>query len=158
MKVDRDSLAIEGCHFIPFSMRLPVGGGAKGTYTSPGGKGPCVRYVVVGSVKLHMPSTNKRSIAHFYRPVHLLPYLNPSIALAPAPYPIMAIVERGLGWSLGGEKGKVELTARMARANWVSGQRIWCEVGVRNGSGRKVSCLESIVKIAGTHSARRSRV
>lgn len=123
-------------------MKLPLGGGAKGTFTSPGGKGPCVRYVAVGSVKLHMTATNKRSIAHFYRPIHLLPYLNPSTTLAPSPYPIVANVERGLGWSLGGEKGRVELTARIARANWVSGQRIWCEVGVRNGSSKKVRRAE----------------
>lgn len=94
---------------------------------------------MVGSVKLFIPSTGKRSIAHFYRPIVILPYLNPSAVLAPTPEPIENTVERGLGWSLGGEKGKVEMRISLGRRNWVAGQRAWCEVGIKNNSSRKVS-------------------
>lgn len=120
-------------------MDLPTNGGAKGSYTPPNGKGPCVRYVVVGSVKIHVPSTGKRSIAHFYRQIVVLPYLNPSLVLAPNSGPVQARVEKGLGWSLGGEKGRVEVQVALGRRSWVSGQRIWCEVGIANYSTRKVS-------------------
>ncbi|KAK4688054.1 hypothetical protein P7C73_g2050, partial [Tremellales sp. Uapishka_1] len=132
-------LAAEGTHAIPFKMRLPIGGGAKGSYTSPGGKGPSVRYVVVGSIKLYLPSSGKRSIAHFYRTIVVLPYLNPSMVLAPAVEPISAYIERGLGWSLTGEKGRVELGISMGRRIWVSGQRAWCQVSIENNSARKAS-------------------
>ena len=134
-------LAAEGTHIIPFRMRIPLGAGAKGSFSTPGGKGPCVRYVVVGSVKLYIPSTMKRSIAHFYRSIIILPYLNPSVVLAPSLDPIESVIEGGLGWSLGGEKGKVEMRIGLGRRTWVAGQRIWCEVGVRNNSNRKASQL-----------------
>nr|XP_019048953.1 hypothetical protein I302_02733 [Kwoniella bestiolae CBS 10118]OCF27883.1 hypothetical protein I302_02733 [Kwoniella bestiolae CBS 10118] len=134
-------LASEGTHNIPFRMRLPLGGGAKGTYTSQNGKGPCVRYVVVGSVKIHIPSTGKRSIAHFYRSIVVLPYLNPSLVLAPITEPVEGYTERGLGWNLTGEKGRVELRVSLGRRIWVSGQRLWCEVAIRNDSNRKIKTL-----------------
>ncbi|KAK6905417.1 hypothetical protein I203_106246 [Kwoniella mangroviensis CBS 8507] len=134
-------LAAEGTHNIPFRMRLPLGGGAKGTYTSQNGKGPCVRYVVVGSVKIHIPSTGKRSIAHFYRSIVVLPYLNPSLVLAPSTEPVEGYTERGLGWNLTGEKGRVELRVSLGRRIWVSGQRLWCEVAIRNDSNKKIKTL-----------------
>lgn len=131
--------ASEGTHFIPFSMRLPLRGGAKGAFTSPANpKGPAVRYVVVGSVKLVDPATGKRSIAHFYRPIVVLPYLNPGIVLAPSEETVEVVERRGLGWSLGGAKGSVELRIALGRSIWVAGQRVWCEVGVRNDSSKKV--------------------
>lgn len=120
-------------------MRLPLGGGAKGSYSAPNQKGPCVRYVVVGSIKLFTPSTGKRSIAHFYRSIVVLPYFNPTVALAPSNEPIEVKVERGLGWSLGGEKGKVDVRVSLGRRIWVAGQRVWCEVGIRNESTKKAS-------------------
>ncbi|WVQ62482.1 uncharacterized protein L199_000622 [Kwoniella botswanensis] len=134
-------LAAEGTHNIPFRMRLPLGGGAKGTYTSQNGKGPCVRYVVVGSVKIHIPSTGKRSIAHFYRSIVVLPYLNPSLVLSPSNEPVEGYTERGLGWNLTGEKGRVELRVSLGRRIWVSGQRLWCEVAIRNDSNKKIKTL-----------------
>lgn len=133
-------------HFIPFSMRLPLRGGAKGSFTSPNSvKGPAVRYVVVGSIKVldqtghGSAGAGKRSIAHFYRPVVVLPYLNPGVVLAPSEESVEVVERRGLGWSLGGNKGSVELRIALGRSIWVSGQRVWCEVGVRNDSSKRVS-------------------
>jgi hypothetical protein len=124
-------------------MRLPLRGGAKGSFTSPNNpKGPAVRYVVVGSIKLsdqaHHGTAAKRSIAHFYRPVVILPYLNPGVVLAPSEETVEVVERRGLGWSLGGSKGSVELRIALGRSIWVSGQRVWCEVGVRNDSSKRV--------------------
>ncbi|ORY22682.1 hypothetical protein BCR39DRAFT_591218 [Naematelia encephala] len=134
-------LAAEGVHSIPFRMRLPLGGGAKGSFTSANGKGPCVRYVVVGSIKIHVPTSGKRSIAHFYRPVVVLPYLNPAVTLSPSQEPIEARIEKGLGWSLTGEKGIVQVAVALGRRNWVAGQRAWCEVAIKNDSTRKIKTL-----------------
>ena len=100
-----------------------------------------MRYVVVGSIKIHVPATGKRSIAHFYRSIVVLPYLNPTVVLAPSREPVEAFIEKGLGWSLVGEKGRVEVRVGMGRRMWVSGQRMWCEVAIRNDSSRKVWLL-----------------
>lgn len=131
-------LAVDGTHAIPFSCPLPVGGGAKGSFTSAHPKGPNVRYVVVGSIKLHLPKTGKRAIAHFYRPLVVLPYHNPAAVLSPALEPIVEYVENGLGWSISGEKGRVFIQVALGRRIWVAGQRVWCEIGVRNDSNKKV--------------------
>lgn len=144
-------LAKEGTHAIPFSMQLPVGGGAKGAYTGEKGKGPNIRYVVVGSLKLHIPKTGKRAIAHFYRPIVLLPYLNPAKVLVPSRTPIVEFAESLLGWSLTGEKGKVFLQVSLGRQTWVAGQRVWCEVGVRNNSNKKITkCALAILQTVNT--------
>lgn len=151
-------LAKEGTHALPFSMHLPVGGGAKGAFTGEKGKGPNIKYVVVGSVKLHIPKTGKRAIAHFYRPIVLLPYHNPARALAPARMPIVEYIESGLGWSLGGEKGKVFLQVSLGRQTWVAGQRVWCEVGVRNNSNKKITkCALAILQTINTFGVPKGR-
>lgn len=144
-------LAHEGTHALSFSMQLPVGGGAKGAFTGDKGKGPNIRYVVVGSVKLHIPKSGKRAIAHFYRPVVLLPYHNPARVLAPCRQPVVEFVESRLGWSLTGEKGKVFLQVSLGRQTWVAGQRVWCEVGVRNNSNKKITrCSLAILQTVNT--------
>jgi hypothetical protein len=143
--------AKEGTHDMPFAMPLPLDGGAKGSYTCPQGKGPNIRYVVVGSIKLHIPSTGKRAIAHFYRPIVVLPYHNPMDALAPAHSPVVGHTTSGLGWRLGGEKGKVEVQVALGRRNWVAGQRVWCEVSVRNQSHKKINrCTLAILQDVNT--------
>lgn len=134
-------LAAPGAHSIPFCFPLPPAAGAKGTFTPAHRGGPSVRYVLVASLKLLAPATRKRSIAHFYRPIVLLPRLDPARALAPSTAPLEAATEKGLGWSLAGDRGAVRLRVAMGRATWVSGQRLWCHVGIRNGSLRKVCPL-----------------
>ncbi|OWZ26626.1 hypothetical protein C354_06775 [Cryptococcus neoformans MW-RSA1955] len=134
-------LAAPGAHSIPFCFPLPPAAGAKGTFTPAHRGGPSVRYVLVASLKLLAPATRKRSIAHFYRPIVLLPRLDPARALAPSTAPLEAATEKGLGWSLAGDRGAVRLRVAMGRATWVSGQRLWCHVGIRNGSLRKIKHL-----------------
>lgn len=134
-------LAAPGTHSIPFRFPLPPAAGAKGTFTPPRRGGPTVRYVLVASLKTHVPPTGKRSIAHFYRPIVLLPALDPARVLAPAAEPLQACAEDALGWTLKGDRGRVALHVALGRATWVSGQRLWCQVGIRNGSLRKVCPL-----------------
>lgn len=144
--------AKEGTHAIPFSIPLPVGEGAKGTYTSHDPKGPNIRYVVVGSVKIFVPKKDKRAIAHFYRPCVILPYLNPAIVLAPARAPIMTQRTCGLGWNLTGEKGKVLMQVALGRRIWVAGQRVWCEVAVKNDSNKKITkCSLAVIQTVNTY-------
>ena len=133
-------LASEGSHSLPFRLRLPLDGGAKGTFIGSSKKEPSIRYVVVGSVKLYLPAASKRSIAHFYRPISVLPYLKASAMLAPSVESIEASTENGLGWSLNGEKGKVDLRVSMGRRTWVCGQKLWCEVAIHNESSKRVGC------------------
>ena len=71
----------------------------------------------------------------------VLPYLNPGVVLAPSEETVEVVERRGLGWSLGGNKGSVELRIALGRSIWVSGQRVWCEVGVRNDSSKRVCPL-----------------
>ncbi|ORX35336.1 hypothetical protein BD324DRAFT_682685 [Kockovaella imperatae] len=141
---DRDGyrLAAEGTHSIPFRLRLPLDGGAKGSFGNAATKGPGVRYVVVGSVKLYLPVSEKRSIAHFYRSFNVLPYLKASTVLAPSREPIEASTESGMGWRMGGDKGRVNLRVALGRGVWLSGQKLWCEVGIHNESSKRIKSLQ----------------
>ncbi|PWN19970.1 hypothetical protein BCV69DRAFT_313177 [Microstroma glucosiphilum] len=119
------SVGREGSHSIPFSLEMPIGKGAKGSYR---GKKALVRYIVIGSVKLKSSDGSNRSIAHFYRHVDLLPYINPAVVLASAPRPIQATTERN----------RISLTASLHRPTWVAGQRVYVNVAVRNDTSRRI--------------------
>ncbi|KAK0552936.1 hypothetical protein OC846_001516 [Tilletia horrida] len=125
----------EGAHSIPFSLEVPIGKGAKGSYR---GKTSVVRYIVIGSVKLKSSNGSDRSIAHFYRHIDLFPYLNPSVVLAAAPKPIVSQGQKGL--FMGGS-GKVQLTASLHRSTWVAGQRVYVNIAVNNETSKKVKNL-----------------
>jgi hypothetical protein len=88
------------------------------------------------SIKLKSANGKDRSIAHFYRHVEIFPYFNPAVLLAPALKPLVANAAKGL--FMGGS-GKVNLSAKMYRANWVAGQRCYVEISVENESSKKVS-------------------
>ncbi|KAL8278464.1 hypothetical protein RQP46_009154 [Phenoliferia psychrophenolica] len=124
-----------GQHVVPFSLRLPVGKGAKGGWK---GKQGVVRYIVIASIKLKSASGGDRSIAHFYRHVEIFPYLNPAVILAPALKPLEASESKSL--FMGGN-GKVRVSARMHRSAWVAGQRCYVDVRVENESSKKIKTL-----------------
>lgn len=126
------SLGREGSHSVPFSLEVPIGRGAKGSYR---GRNALVRYIVIGSVKLKDVNGDNRSIAHFYRHVELYPYLNPAVVLSSAPRPISAEGEKGL--FMGGS-GKVRVAASLHRGTWVAGQRVYINVGVTNETSKRV--------------------
>jgi hypothetical protein len=125
--------AKEGEHSIPFSLEIPIGKGAKGSYR---GKHAIIRYIAIASVKLKSGDDANRSIAHFYRHVDLYPYLNPAVVLSSAAKPITATVAKGL--FMGGP-GKVQLTATLHRGTWVAGQKVYVRIGIKNESSKKVS-------------------
>ena len=125
--------AKEGEHSIPFSLEIPIGKGAKGSYR---GKHAIIRYIAIASVKLKSGDAANRSIAHFYRHVDLYPYLNPAVVLSSAAKPITATVAKGL--FMGGP-GKVQLTATLHRGTWVAGQKVYVRIGIKNESSKKVS-------------------
>ncbi|KAJ9125572.1 hypothetical protein QFC22_000534 [Naganishia vaughanmartiniae] len=132
-------LAREGFHVIPFSVRLPLNGGAKGGWV--GSRTTGVKYVVVGSIKLHTPETKKRSIAHFYRPCTIYPYVPPLDIFGSTEHPTEVRTEQGLGWSLSGEKGKVRVIAELPRPDWVAGQNVWIKIFADNQSQKKIRTL-----------------
>ncbi|CAO1616287.1 unnamed protein product [Sympodiomycopsis kandeliae] len=126
------SVGREGSHSIPFSLEMPIGKGAKGSYR---GKNGLVRYIVIGSVKLKNAQGGNRSIAHFYRHIDLFPYLNPAVALSSAPRAIQASAEKGL--FMGGS-GKLRISASLHRGTWVAGQRAYVNVSVDNQTSKRV--------------------
>jgi hypothetical protein len=136
------SVGREGSHSIPFSLEMPIGKGAKGSYR---GKKALVRYIVIGSVKLKNPDGGDRSIAHFYRHVDLLPYINPAVVLASAPRPIQATTERD----------RISLTASLHRPTWVAGQRVYVNIAVRNETFRRIKNVTlSLVRTVTIYQAR----
>lgn len=132
-------LANEGSFSVPFRFRLPLRGGAKGGWAT-GNKAPGVKYVVVGSLKLHVPEagTKSRSISHFYRPCVVFPYVEPTSIFVPTDAPRQVSKQGGLGWSLGGEKGSVTLSARISRPTWIAGQKVWIDVVASNNSNKRI--------------------
>lgn len=126
------SVGREGSHSIPFSLEMPIGKGAKGSYR---GKNAVVRYIVIGSVKLKNAQGGNRSIAHFYRHIDLFPYFNPAVALSSAPRAIQASAEKGL--FMGGS-GKLRVSASLHRGTWVAGQRAYINVSVHNQTSKRV--------------------
>ena len=138
---------------LPFKIKLPIGGGAKGPLKSKLG---LVRYIVIGlvliykklwnltnffenlyrSIHLKSSDSNDRSIAHFYRYVTIYPLLSPSSVLAPAPMPLLQTASKPL--FLGG-KGPINLTASVHRPHWVAGQRLYVMITIDNQSSKRVS-------------------
>lgn len=136
-------LASEGNYSIPFRFRLPLHAGAKGGWMT-GTKAPGVKYVVVGSLKLHIPEAGKlgRSISHFYRPCVVFPFVEPTSVFVPAAAPKEVSTTKALGWSLNGEKGLVKLSARVTRPIWIAGQNVWVEVVASNDSNKRIKSMQ----------------
>jgi hypothetical protein len=98
----------------------------------------------LSSIKLHTPETKKRSIAHFYRPCTIYPYVPPLDIFGSTDHPTEVRTEQGLGWSLSGEKGKVRVIAELPRPDWVAGQNVWIKIFADNQSQKKVSCKDIV--------------
>jgi hypothetical protein len=90
---------------------------------------------------LHTPETKKRSIAHFYRPCVIFPYVEPSFAFSNTGNEAEFRTEQGLGWSLSGDKGQVAVSVKLPRPHWIAGQRVWLDITVGNRSSRKVKTM-----------------
>jgi len=93
------------------------------------------------SIKLHTPETKKRAIAHFYRPCTIYPYIEPGFVFNSTSGAAEVHTEQGLGWSLSGDKGQVQVSLKLPRPNWIAGQQVWLDITVNNKSSRKIKTM-----------------
>lgn len=93
------------------------------------------------SIKLHTPETKKRAIAHFYRPCTIYPYIEPGFVFNSTAGAAEVHTEQGLGWSLSGDKGQVQVSLKLPRPNWIAGQQCWLDITVNNKSSRKIKTM-----------------
>jgi len=147
--------AKEGLYALPFTLHLSSSnerGSPKGCVDLSGDIS--VRYVVMvfvspsfsftarskedlSSLRIKKPSSETKSIAHFYRRCTVWPRLNPSVVLAPAPRPLQVTVsEEALA-----SEGKVYLTVSIHRLYWIAGQFCHVKIRVANGSKKRLKYL-----------------
>lgn len=119
------SLGQEGHHVIPFSLSLPMGKGAKGSYESASSE---VGYILIASVRVKAFGEKHSGIAHCFQKMQLYPYLNPTAELSSAPRPIICLANTPES-----EARNIRLAAALHRETWVAGQRVYFEAGVYNG-------------------------
>lgn len=110
---------------LPFTLSLPIGRGARGSYKSAHAQ---VGYLVIASVRVKSFGEQHGGVAHCFSPIDLHPYINPTAALASATRPILA---RN---ALPGSSEAIDLVAALHRHTWVAGQRVYLDISARNNS------------------------
>jgi hypothetical protein len=90
------------------------------------------------SIKVRSQDGSNPSIAHFYRPVTVYPYLDRTKILAPSNVPVQASEDKSL--FLGGS-GKVTLKASLHRSDWAAGQLCYVAVSIHNQTSKKLKSL-----------------
>ncbi|KAG8921447.1 hypothetical protein FRC01_000251 [Tulasnella sp. 417] len=127
--------AREGTHILPFAMKIPISGTAKGALQTK--SGAMVRYIAMGSIKIKDQGSPVKSIAHFYRHVEIHPFLGQAV-LSPADQPLRTSTAQTL--FMGGS-GKLQIAATLHRRIWVAGQRCYVHVTLNNETTKKVKTL-----------------
>ncbi|KAG8923764.1 hypothetical protein FRC00_005879 [Tulasnella sp. 408] len=127
--------AREGTHILPFAMKIPISGTAKGPLHAK--SGAMVRYIAMGSIKIKDQGSPVKSIAHFYRHVEIYPFLGQAV-LSPADQPLRTSTAQTL--FMGGS-GKLHVAAMLHRRTWVAGQRCYVHVTLNNETTKKVKTL-----------------
>ncbi|KAG9016344.1 hypothetical protein FRB90_003218 [Tulasnella sp. 427] len=127
--------AREGTHILPFAMKIPVTGTAKGALQTK--SGAMVRYIAMGSIKIKDQGSPVKSIAHFYRHVEIYPFLGQSV-LSSAGQPLRTSTAQTL--FMGGS-GKLQVAALLHRRIWIAGQRCYVHVTLNNETTKKVKTL-----------------
>ncbi|KAG9041145.1 hypothetical protein FS837_012686 [Tulasnella sp. UAMH 9824] len=127
--------AREGTHILPFVMKIPISGTAKGPLHTK--SGAMVRYIAMGSIKIKDQGSPVKSIAHFYRHVEIYPFLGQAV-LSPADQPLRTSTAQTL--FMGGS-GKLQVAAMLHRRTWVAGQRCYVHVALNNETTKKVKTL-----------------
>ncbi|WFD36054.1 hypothetical protein MCUN1_002925 [Malassezia cuniculi] len=125
-------LGKRGEYELPFSLSLPIGRGARGSYRSAKAQ---VGYLVIASVRVKSFGEQHGGVAHCFKQIDLHPYINPTAALASAARPILA---RN---TLQGSEPVVDLAAALHRETWVAGQRVYFDVSVRNSGTERLDRL-----------------
>ncbi|KAG8947872.1 hypothetical protein FRC04_010230 [Tulasnella sp. 424] len=127
--------AREGTHVLPFAMKIPISGTAKGALQTK--SGAMVRYIAMGSIKIKDQGSSVKSIAHFYRNVEIYPFLGQAV-LSPAEQPLRTSTAQTL--FMGGS-GKLQVAASLHRRIWIAGQRCYVHVALNNETTKKVKTL-----------------
>lgn len=117
---------------LPFTLSLPIGRGARGSYKSAHAQ---VGYLVIASVRVKSFGEQHGGVAHCFSPIDLHPYNNPTAALASAARPILA---RNAPH---GSSEAIDLVAALHRQTWVAGQRVYLDISARNNSDTAVEHL-----------------
>ncbi|KAF9535673.1 hypothetical protein CPB83DRAFT_913135 [Crepidotus variabilis] len=130
-EIDAEGFArtAEGLYTLPFSLPLPLSSGfgtAKGKLYNLSGHS--MRYIIMVSIRIKDSSSNRKSIAHFYRDCTIWPRLDPSVVLSPASIHIEARTPPEIG------DYKPYVTLTLHRLYWVAGQRCFVQIQVINNS------------------------
>lgn len=132
--------AKEGLHVLPFEMGLPMDsrfGKPKGVIDVPGGV--AMRYIIMASIDIKDPDTNRLSLAHFYRQCSIWPGLSLRELLAPSTRPLVSTAVFSV--PQGGSYSNLRLAARVPRPSYFSGQSCYVHIQIANNTERTVRSL-----------------
>ncbi|KAH9004096.1 hypothetical protein EDB86DRAFT_2130583 [Lactarius hatsudake] len=132
--------AKEGLHVLPFEMGLPMDsrfGKPKGVIDVPGGV--AMRYIIMASIDIKEPDTNRLSVAHFYRQCSIWPGLSLRELLAPSTRPLVSTAVFSV--PQGGSYSKLRLVARVPRPSYFAGQSCYVHIQIANNTQRTVRSL-----------------
>ncbi|KAH9044562.1 hypothetical protein EDB85DRAFT_1854148 [Lactarius pseudohatsudake] len=132
--------AKEGLHVLPFEMGLPMDsrfGKPKGVIDVPGGV--AMRYIIMASIDIKDPDTNRLSLAHFYRQCSIWPGLSLRELLAPSTRPLVSTAVFSV--PQGGSYSKLRLAARVPRPSYFAGQSCYVHIQIANNTQRTVRSL-----------------
>ncbi|KAH9065819.1 hypothetical protein EDB87DRAFT_892567 [Lactarius vividus] len=132
--------AKEGLHVLPFEMGLPMDsrfGKPKGVIDVP--SGVAMRYIIMASIDIKDPDTNRLSLAHFYRQCSIWPGLSLQELLAPSTRPLVSTAVSSI--PQGGSYSKLRLAARVPRPSYFAGQSCYVHIQIANSTQRTVRSL-----------------
>ncbi|KAF6766666.1 hypothetical protein DFP72DRAFT_27643 [Ephemerocybe angulata] len=127
-------LANEGQFLFPFSFEISSTadyGAPKGSFTPH--SGVALRYIVMASIRIKDPISEKKSVAHFYRDIHVWPRLETSEALSPLSRPIQV--------TMSDFDGALKFTVILHRLTWIAGQPCFLKFFVVNKTVKTVRSL-----------------
>ncbi|KAJ3548859.1 hypothetical protein NMY22_g1102 [Coprinellus aureogranulatus] len=127
-------LASEGQFTFPFSLHIKsegVTGVPKGYF--PPHSGVAIRYIVMLSLRVKDPLSDGRSVAHFYRHIHVWPALDLAFCLTSLPRPIQV--------TMSGLEGALKFSLNLHRLQWFAGQHCHLRFHVLNKTSKPMKTL-----------------
>ncbi|KAI0274989.1 hypothetical protein BC834DRAFT_24794 [Gloeopeniophorella convolvens] len=138
--------AREGTHVLPFEITLPVDpryGRPRGVINVHGGV--AVRYIIMASAHVKDPDSQRLSLAHFYRPCSIWPFLSIMELLAPSSRALVSTA--ALSFPEGDSCTKLRLSARLPRLFYLAGQHCYVHIQVSNNTRKTVrSALLTLIR------------
>ncbi|TEB38875.1 hypothetical protein FA13DRAFT_1704541 [Coprinellus micaceus] len=131
---DGFTLANEGQFTIPFALYLDP----KATSLPPKGSFPphsgvALRYILMASIRIKDPLSDDKSLAHFYRDVHIWPRWDLAFCLTPLPRPIQV--------TMSGLEGNLKFSIILQRLQWFAGQHCHLKFYVVNNTSKPIKNL-----------------